>query len=588
MAQVGSNPGMFAQSVVQTVDLQGNPIISADTSFGASPAGSALLTQQLFGLPNASFDLLPPSPLEAISNSNQVPYWDFANYSDGIMAGSAVYNTTTKNWGVVIYPGTAATGSYATFTTRSYLINDDNLGLRQKVFAVIEKSGTAAGTTQVNMTLSATYYDSTDTALSTAIVGTALDTGTWTSLSGFTTTGGSAIGASAHYVDLQFKVTATANITGSVNFGIKSCLLASKVGALSSFLITETFTSSATWTVPTGVTTLLAVAGIGAGGGGAGGGIALKRTNSANNQADIAGGSGGASGGWAILRDVALGTALSVSVGIGSGGTGGTAATATKAAASSTESTGVGGNASAGGATTFGTYVTFTGGGGGLAGAVGTAGAEVLGGTAIQTPVGGTTTIIGISAYPATQGTASASGKGSDSRAGGNPTGGNGTGGLPLTVVYTPAIVGGATGGSATYSGTAITVNSAATLLGGSASIGTAYNIGGGGGGAAGHRVSQVDPGTAGNAGSASNSGGAGGAVSVVATATGSGTVTATGGAGGAAGVYGGGGGAGGLATITGNGTATGTAIFTARPMVATAGAGGSGAGGAITIVYVG
>jgi hypothetical protein len=587
MAQYGSDPGFISQTTAQSYDFQANPVISADTTFGASPAGQSLLTQQLFGLPNATFDLTPPDPTSNIGFDNELPYWRIENYSDGEMSAKSVYDATTGNWGVKITPGTAGAGAYLALTTRSYLVNDDSLSLRQKAFSALTKGGTAAGTSQVSMTLTATYYSALDVALSTATIGTAVDTAAFTGISGYTTTGGSAISASAHYVDLQFKVLASANITGSVTFTIGSLLLSSRVGALSSFLITETFTSSTTWTVPTGITTLIAVAGIGAGGGGGGGGIALKRTNSNNNQAELGGASGGASGGWAILRDVNLGTATSVSVGIGSGGAGGTAGSASKAAAVNTESTSVGGNGSAGGATTFGSFVTFPGGGGGLAGAIGTAAAEVLGGTAIQTPVGGTTSIYGISAYPATQGTASASGKGSDSRAGGNPNGGNGTGGLALTVVYTPALSGGTAGGSATYSGTAITTNATGTLAGGAASS-TPFNIGGGGGGGAGHRISQVEPGTAGNAGANSTSGGAGGAVSVVATASGSGTVTATGGLGGGGGLYGGGGGAGGLATITGNGTATGTAIFTARPMVAQGGVGGSGAGGAITIVYVG
>ena len=270
---IGSTRGMVGQNQSAVTDEQGNPIVNAGNGFGDSPAGNALLTQALFGLPNGTLSLTPPDVYSPISSDNRVPYWEFLDYSNGVMAGSAVYDATTQTWGVIINPGTAASAAYCTFTTRSYLVNDDNLGLRQKAFAVIAKTGTAAGTTQWNLTRDAIYYDTTATAIGTATLGTALDTGTWTSISGFTTAGGSAIPATAHFVELQFKVTATATITGSAVVTIKSCLLSSKVGATGAFLITDTYTSSGTWTAPTGVTALVALVGSGAGGGGAGGGL---------------------------------------------------------------------------------------------------------------------------------------------------------------------------------------------------------------------------------------------------------------------------------------------------------------------------
>jgi len=549
MAQYGSNPGMFSQSVVQTVDAQGNPIISADSTFGGSPAGSALLTQQLFGLPNASFDLIPNDPLSPISNSNQVPYWDFANYSDGVMAGSAVYNTTTKNWGVTIYPGTAASGSYVAFTTRSYLINDDNLGLRQKVFAVIEKTGTAAGTTQVNMTLSATYYDSTDTALSTAIVGTALDTGTWTSLSGFTTSGGSAISASAHYVDLQFLVTATANITGSVNFGIKSCLLATKVAALSAFQVVDVYTSSGTWTVPSGVTSVSVVA-MGCGGGGGSGG-AYREAGAAT----VNGGGGGGAGGFVIAQGVSVAGSTSITIGVGTGGLGGGRVDA--------GGTGSAGSAGAdGSSSTFGSLVVATGGSGGTGGGIVTPAGVAPGG------IGGaggipTYATLGASAY-----TGGTGGNGNRYTTVAVAGGAGATGFTQIPLYGAITLTSGAAGGTATIT------QGTATFRGTVGAGGTAGIYGGGGGGGG---FYSGGANTMFNAGAGGAGGGGGGGVGVTSSATnGQGTA----GNGGNAGTTsaGGGGGGGGYGQPGGSGSRNG---------IVSGSGGNGGSGGFVVIGYI-
>ena len=130
MARIGSDNTFSSNNRGGVIDDEGNSVISASTDFGASPAGKSLLTQILFGLPNGTFDLLPPDPAAVIvANQNPLPYWDVQNIST--MAGSAVYDSTTLNWGINLNPGTAAAGDSITMTTRSYLVNDDNLGLRQ-------------------------------------------------------------------------------------------------------------------------------------------------------------------------------------------------------------------------------------------------------------------------------------------------------------------------------------------------------------------------------------------------------------------------------------------------------------------------
>jgi len=535
MAQTGSSVGMVTQSLTATVDPQGNPVISSDTAFGSSPAGVALLGQQLFGLPNGTFNLTPPNVYGALSQDNQLPYWDWIEYSDAVMTATPIYDTTAQTWGVIINPGTAASGDYCLFTTRSYLVNDDNLSLRQKAFAVISKTGTAAATTEWNLTLSAIYYDTASNPIGTATIGTALDTGTWSSISGFTTTGGTAIPASARFVELQFKLIATAAITGSAKVTIKSCLLSSKIGALSAFVLVDTFTSSGTWTVPAGVTKVDVIA-MGSGGGGGGGGV-FKGTSATHS---VRGGGGGGGGAYAFIQGVNVSGSASITVGVGAGGAGGTAATGATAS---------GGNGGTGGAATFGSLVVSNGGAGGVG--------------------GGATT-------------------------GGTATGTGGTGGLGGTVsaaVLAPEKYDGDAGGnSAVYTGsgtlvTAATAGGASTLIGftdipyygalnpaAGANAGATGGVAGiGGGGGAGGMNANLFTGSPSSAPSNGGAGGGGGG----GTAAKSTSANVTGGTGGAAGSNSAAGGGGGGAAAT-NGTPT-------------SGAGGDGGSGSfVAVVYIG
>lgn len=577
MQQIGAQTGITAQGLTATIDGQGNPIISNDTAFGASPAGSALLTQQLFGLANATFNLTPPNIYEQIGPGNEVPYWSWIEYSDGTMTATVDFDVTTQNWGIIIDPGTALSGDYCTLTTRSYLINDDNLALRQRALSVISKSGTAGGTaSQWNLTLSATYYDATDTALSTAFIGTALDTGTWTSFAGTTTPGGSAINSAARYVDLQYKLTATANITGSAKVTIKSTLLQSSAGGggAQSFVVVETFTSSGTWTVPTGVSSVLAVVGVGAGGGGAGGSLQYATSGTAY----VTGSGGGGGAAWSILRDISLGTATSVSIGIGAGGAGGTAAVGTANAAQ----TKVGGNGATGGSTTFGTYVTWTGGNGGTAVTPGTASAT---GGAGGTSGSATSSYYGFATTIGTAGAVGGSTFIADNGASAGSVGNSVPAASQLIYPYTTFTNLGSNSGSASAAGWG---NDAATRTSVGA-IGTAgtvafFGAGGGGGGAAwakGQTTTQAVIGAAGGNGATYGSSGAGGPAMAAFCNTTNQFSTTRGGNGGAGGANTGcGGGAGGAVAVR--------ADQASRFLGGTAGAGGDGSTGFVAVVYVG
>ena len=543
MPQFGSTNNLVSQNLSQTMDNQGNPIISSDTTFGASPLGYAARVQSLFGLPNATFELTPPDTTATINQGNQLPYWDIQDYSAGVMSGSAIYDSTTNTWGVKLDPGTATTGDYLTMTTRSYLVNDDNLSLRQKALAVVAKNGTYAGATQWNMNLTATYYDGANTVLHSGTVATILDNTTWTSMAGTTTTGGTAINGSAQYVDLTYTLTATAPVTSATSVTLKSTLLQTSTGAAASstFIVKQSFTSSQTWTVPTGVTTLLSVVAYGAGGGGAGG-VAASAIDSNPGANGVGGGGGGA---LVALQNLDITGVGSVVVTVGAGGSGGAGKTFNKARGSSTTLTsdaGTGQIGSSGGATSFGGYLSIGGGGGGSA----------------NINTGGTAGVGTTTYFP---GTVLAGGGGATRN----------SGGASYVAIYNAPLGTGATGGSVTFSGGQF---GTATQVGGTGFFG----YGGRGGDASGIQDAGTQSrGTAGIGGA----GGAGGSGARYNT-TGTATITVTGGNGGA-GTAGGGGGGGGCVAAMGF-----SGVYSNTIIALTAGTGGTGGNGCVVITYVG
>jgi hypothetical protein len=596
MSQVGSTKDIVSQSITGVTDDLGNSVVSTSTGFASSPLGVSARAQALYGIANPNFNLTPPDvDAEIEDQSNPLPFWTIDNASDGEMSATTIFDETSQTYGVELNPGTAAIDSTLTLTTRSYILTDDNLALRQRALSVLSKSGTAAGTTQWNLTLTAIYYDATDTALSTAVIGTALDTGTWTSISGTTTPGGSAINSAAQYVDLSFKMTATAAVTGSAKATIKSLLLTTSTpgggGGSQSFLIAETFTSSGDWVRPTGVEYLNAVVLVSGGGGGSGGSILDDVTTSGT--VSVAGGGGGGGGFFAIARDLYVGDAGTWAVTVGAGGSGGTATTKRKLGGSALPavnagSAGVlrGGLGSNAGATSFGTYITLAGGVGGSAaggganrnndgtafGAAGTAGSLTTNlifdiGTAGPVSGGGQGgsgfTIIGGTVLEPTAGT----------------PGGAGMSNTLKVFPYLELPAAGNAGGTATS-----TVSAGASGLAGTAGSGGVSGIGGGGGGGGGVRSSSLGQVARGSGAGGSGGGGGGGASLTFSSGTPSGgTLSGTAGDGGAAtSASGGGGGAGGgISARYAN-------VYTSLDLTYQSGAGGEGSGGFVIIVYVG
>ena len=561
MPQFGSNPSAANQNLSTTQDINGNAIISSLNNFGASPLGVAARTQTLYGIPNANFDLTCPDPNSAVENNNAIPYWNL-EYS-GTIATTMVYNATTQNWSVRMDPSGAASGDYAILKTRTYLLNDDALALRQKAYASLTKQGTT-GTAQWSIVLSATYYDDTGAQLSTYNVGTAADTGTWTGINGITTSGSAAISTSAAYADIALTLTAAGSVSGTAKVDINSVLVATSQSTTGSFVISQKFTSSGTFTRPTGVD-YVAVLAVGGGGGGGAGGAILDNVIGGNNRG---GGGPGGAGGFVIAQNLYIGDQATVSVGVGSGGLGASAAVASKVTGSTTRPvTGVGGTATAGGASTFGSYISA---GGGALGANGDAsqGLTGNGGTATSTFYGATLQ-------------------------------NGGTAGLGTAISqfpYVPSIGTGLNGGAGTFS---IAGTSAVTKVylatGGTAGTPVANSgVGGGGGGGAVINIYSTG-GTVNVTGTAFGAAGTGafglfgssgpGAQGVAGTTA----VLTTANVGGTATLGSGGGGGGGGAAISERFTGAGSNNqYRDAAGTATGRAGSDGAAGFVTIVWVG
>jgi hypothetical protein len=560
MAQWGSSGGLISQNISQTIDNQGNPIISSATEFGSSPLGYAPLVQSLFGLPNATFELTPPDTTASISQSNPLPYWDVQEYSEGVMTAQCLFDSTTNTWGVKLDPGTAVANDYLTLTTRSFLVNDDNLQLRQQALAVVSKSGTYAGTTEWNLELLASYYSATNTLLQSGTVATIYDNGTWTSMSGTTTTGGTAISASAHYVDLTFRLNATATVSSSTAVTIKSCLLQTSARNTNSFIVKETFTSSTTWNIPTNVTQLVGAAVLGAGGGGGSGAYARSSAN-----VGTAGASGGAGGGGGALY-IAFNTPISgsaLTISVGATGSGGTVTAAGTGAFTSGNAGGAGGNSS------IGSIITANGGAGGAGGTAYRERTTQVAGT----PTGGAAGTPGNIIWGALTSAGAAGGNGASMGTaifGAASAGGTSALGTYSGVPFLALPGTGSAGATATRSGTEY------TEIGTGGGGGSAQFLGGGGGGGGGSASynGTLDIGQAAiSAAGAGNHGGGGGGGGIASYSTQPETGTAGAGGSAAANSGGGGGGGGGAANAQGSTKAA---------------AGGAGSNGLVVIFYVG
>jgi hypothetical protein len=605
MAQFGSNQSILAQARSAVTDSNGNLIVSPDDGFGGSPLGVAARNQVEIGLPNGTFNILPPDANNPIAANNLLPYWDL--YQDEGIDVSMVYDTTLQTWSVRIDPTAVGTAlGTATLRARVPIINDEGLDVRHYVSGSLVQGVKVAGTSKWTAVLYSRYYDATGAAIGTPYpIGTVLERGTATSLAGYTNASGPidtsaaelevyytlSVGTASptYYLDLKSVNVATeygvigggggggtayiplstivdkgdlilgtgaSAVTRLLSTGIQGQVLMQGTatnyvqwGTPSSGFYTQVFNSNGTFTVPSGVS-YVTVWAIGGGRGGASG-----RVTSANTTTSSAdGGSGGSTSYWALRRDIYVGDVGSVTIGIGTGGTGGTAIAFSKAAAATTQKTTnpADTNPGDGGDTTFGTYFTVEG---------AKSGGTVTGWYGLEQIAGGNGGAGGNSAGSAgTAGTA-------------HPL--TGFGGAPFVYAARDYVSSGLVGGTATGSG-----GTGAVGAGGAANTASGFAGGGGGGGSGSARVTTPLAGAGGVGGpGGGGSGGGAGARYISATST----IVMTGGTGsnGAANSGAGGGGGGAIALA-----ASGTATYNPSTITMTSGAGGAGGSGKLVVVW--
>lgn len=250
----------------------------------------------------------------------------------------------------------------------------------------------------------------------------------------------------------------------------------------------QTFTSSGSWSKPSGATMVMVEA-YGGGGGGASG---MRQAAGVNRT----GGGGGSAGIKAVHLFLASDLASSEAVTIGAGGAG--------AAGNGTDNSGSNAPGSNGGNTTFGSHITAWGGDGAPSNTGGTANSIAF---AVQT---------GTSAQTKTDSpgyTSENGGNGGTGAAGGNGAGSNwgaggagGGGGVNTSNVETAGGAGGGRNPLSTTHSIAGDGGAAGTAGGGNGGNGGDYEAGGGGGGSA-----SGAGGDGGDGGRASGGGGAGG-----------------------------------------------------------------------------
>lgn len=563
----GSDRSSTNQNLSSTLDALGNPIISADLSFGASPLGEAARTQVALGVPNGTFNLLPNDPSAEIDSSNPIPYWSWE--ASGSVIATMDFDDTTQTWSVVLDPNSAGSGDYGILKTRIPIVNDEGLDIRHFVSSSLIQGIKPASPTAWTMDLTAQYIDTTGAAIGTAYtIGTLTQSGTATNLSSYTNASGP-IDTTAAELEIAYTITRGATGLSDVVAIIKSVLVATDYGAIGGgggggdyiplSVITaagdlikgaalgsatriaqgtkdqvltvlgtalgsvgwatppapylrfqaQVFTESDDFVVPDYVTHVTIIGMGGGQGGAAGAGTATSASFAA-----AAFGSGGATGAFVVAPDVFVGDQSVISVGIGAGGVGGSSTTVTKAAAA----TAVAGVASvagaAGGPTTFGSYLSIGGGGGTTVTRL-VYGVEITPGAAGGIVAGGNSHAV--SAF--TQGFpgynyltfVSPGNAGSGGASTGATTSATGSGG---TANGTAGFGGGGGGsGSATANGTTLTATSGIT--------GGAGGAGAGGGGAVARIAAlnltvTVDGGAGGSAiPNSASGGGGGGAVAV-------------------------------------------------------------------------
>jgi hypothetical protein len=582
VSRYGSDATFAGNADGGLVDNRGNAIISSSVGPGDAPLGYAVLNQIGGKFANGLINFPPPDTASAIGNfDNPLPFWNVTDESNGrinatfVVLDSSISSALSSAIGSAGVGGQAI-GSYvglgALKISTLNAVSGDTYTLSQRAptivvprmkeigWAVYGYSGTATPTAAFTVKTDVIYYDGEGSAISTATLGSSTNTQialySGTVHYGYTqgTSATDYLSDAAMSVEMTSTFTVTAGtVTQDQAIYVSSSIINPQYAKVGGSVVVDVFTSSGTWTRPTGVD-YVTVIGVGGGGGGASGAGIGGVVGVGERRLDGTGGGGG--GRVAVVANLPV-TDASYSIGIGAGGAGGVGGTATKASGGTAAMSLALVSGSDGGVSTFGSLLTF---GAGIGATARTGGAA---GSVVSLPV-------------FTFDLSASGGGGAGGLASSSTTATLGTAGVTNTYLsfYKTAGTVGANGTQGSTTGTVGT----ATL--GGAGTATAAGWGGGGGGSGFIPRTSVEA-MDNSAGGRSGGGGAGGPARRHATT--SGTMTATGGAGGSAVANsGGGGGAGGDASVL----SETQAVYNTSTLTVTGGNGGAGASGIILIAY--
>jgi len=231
--RMGSDSTVNSTATNGVIDAYGNSIVSGDASYGGQPLGDAAMNQVLFGIPNATFSLLPRDITQPIDNTdNPLPYWYIEESNTDAITVQVVYNEAANSYRLRIDPSRAVAGDTLTLSTKTKIRHDEGGMLKQYLLGSVYRNGTAPGSTQWGVVVENYYLDATN---ATVEGGAGLfdfyDTTSAASLADIaeqTVTTSSFVDPSATYLQLKMVISATATVTSNVTLDVDTLFVDSQ------------------------------------------------------------------------------------------------------------------------------------------------------------------------------------------------------------------------------------------------------------------------------------------------------------------------------------------------------------------------